>query len=373
MTLVELKDIRANYGAVEVLKGVSLTFEPGEFVAILGPSGCGKTTLLRIIAGFTEYSGSLLIGGEDVARVPPHHRNIGIVFQDYALFPHKTVAENIAYGLKVRRLGREEREARVAEMVALLKLDGLSDRYPHALSGGQRQRVAIARALAIKPRMLLLDEPLSALDKKLREEMQVELRQLQKSVGITTLFVTHDQEEALALADKVVVMKEGLVRQIGLPTDVYRFPSDAFVADFIGKSNFFAADPLTTEGEFTRCRLATGEIVAVPAATCGQAQKGKLTFSVRPERFEIMPRATPADQMNALDGVVNHVLFMGASQLVRVTLAGSQIVDVQTTGDAPWKIGDAVTLSWQPRDSIVVPPDKGPIRKDGTTQNLQSL
>lgn len=358
MTLVELKGIRASYGDIEVLKGVSLTFEPGEFVAILGPSGCGKTTLLRIIAGFNEYTGSLLIGGEDVARVPPHHRNIGIVFQDYALFPHKTVDENIAYGLKVRRLAREAIDARVAEMITLLKLDGLNNRYPHALSGGQRQRVAIARALAIKPKMLLLDEPLSALDKKLREEMQVELRQLQKSVGITTLFVTHDQEEALALADKVVVMKDGMVRQIGLPTDIYRFPSDAFVADFIGKSNFFLADPVATEDAFTRCRLSTGETAVIPAA-CAQAGNGKLTFSVRPERFEITPRATPAEGMNVLDGVVDHVVFMGASQYVRVSLAGSQIVDVQTAGDAAWQIGDEVTLRWQPRDSIVVGPDAG--------------
>jgi spermidine/putrescine ABC transporter ATP-binding subunit len=362
MTLVELKDIRASYGDTEVLKGVSLTFQPGEFVAILGPSGCGKTTLLRIIAGFNEYLGCLKIGGDDVAHLPPHQRNIGIVFQDYALFPHKTVQENIAYGLKVRRLTREEVDARVSEMVALLKLDGLNNRYPHALSGGQRQRVAIARALAIKPKMLLLDEPLSALDKKLREEMQVELRQLQKSIGITTLFVTHDQGEALALADKVVVMKDGLVRQIGVPSDVYRFPSDAFVADFIGKSNFFVADSLASEGELTCCRLATGETAAVPAA-CAQTRNGRLMFSVRPERFQIMARATPADGMNVLDGVVEHVVFMGPSQQVRVRLAGNQIVDVQTPGDALWRIGEEVTLRWQPRDCIVVGLDERPVHK----------
>ena len=362
MTLVELNNIRASYGDTEVLKGVSLTFEPGEFVAILGPSGCGTTTLLRIIAGFNGYSGSLLIGGEDVARIPPHQRNIGIVFQDYALFPHKTVAENISYGLNVRRLARREVAARVDEMIALLKLDGLINRYPHALSGGQRQRVAIARALAIRPRMLLLDEPLSALDKKLREDMQVELRQLQKRVGITTLFVTHDQEEALALADKVVVMKEGRIRQIGVPTEIYRFPSDAFVADFIGKSNFFVADCLATEGELTRCRLATGETAAIHAR-CTDIKNGKLIFSVRPERLHIAPRATPVPASNVIGGVVDHVVFMGASQNVRVRLAGSQTVDVHTPGDAVWRVGEEVTLSWQPGDSVVVRPDA----MDGST------
>ena len=236
MAVVELRDISANYGSNRVLDSVSLTLAQGEFVAVLGPSGCGKTTLLRVVAGFVEHAGSVSIAGQPCENVPPHKRNIGIVFQDYALFPHRTVADNIGFGLRFRKLPRDERAGKIDNLLSLLQLRGLESRYPSELSGGQRQRVAIARALAIDPQVL---EPLSALDKKLREEMQVELRQLQQRVGITTMFVTHDQEEALALADKIVVMDSGRIRQEGPPAEVYVRPRNRFVANFIGKSNIF--------------------------------------------------------------------------------------------------------------------------------------
>ena len=286
MASIQLSDIQLRYGSQEVLKGITLRMDRSEFVAILGPSGCGKTSLLRIIAGFSPYSGGLLIDGEDMASVPSHRRRIGIVFQDYALFPHQTVARNIAYGLRMQRKGRADIERKVGELTALLKLQGLVDRYPAELSGGQRQRVAIARALAIEPRMLLLDEPLSALDKKLREEMQVELRQIQKRVGITTLFVTHDQEEALALADKVVVMRDGIIHQIGTPLEVYTQPADPFVADFIGRSNIIEAR-VSEHGEgYSILAMPWGGTARLHGAAVPQGQ-GSIKIAIRPERVLI--------------------------------------------------------------------------------------
>lgn len=353
MALIELRGIRASYGDVEVVRGVSLTLEPTEFVAILGPSGCGKTTLIRIIAGFTDYSGTLLIDGKDVARVPPHRRNIGIVFQDYALFPQQTVAQNIGYSLRMRSRPKPEIRARVDELVALLQLTGFADRYPENLSGGQRQRVAIARALASEPKMLLLDEPLSALDKKLREEMQVELRQIQKRVGITTLFVTHDQEEALALADKVVVMKDGHIRQVGAPIEIYLRPADNFVADFIGKSSFFDVTIIEAGGAFAVGRLAGGESVRIPACT-GTSLHQHVTFAVRPERIAIAPRRAATNGMNALNGVIEHVVFLGSHQHIRAVTDRAQRIEVLASNDASWKQGDNVTFEWHPRDAVIV-------------------
>jgi putative spermidine/putrescine transport system ATP-binding protein len=352
MALIELQDIRASYGGVEVVKGVSLCLEPKALVAVLGPSGCGKTTLIRIIGGFIDYSGRLLIDGKDVARIPPHRRNIGIVFQDYALFPHQTVMQNIGYGLRMRSRPKAEIRGRVAELVNLLQLDGLGERYPASLSGGQRQRVAIARALASEPAMLLLDEPLSALDKKLREEMQVELRQIQKRVGITTLFVTHDQEEALALADKVVVMKDGQVRQVGAPIDIYLRPADDFVANFIGKSSFFDVTIVQVDDKFAFGRLSGGEKVRIPI-TPGSSQQ-RVTFTVRPERIGISRRRSATDGMNAVDGVIEHIVFLGPHQHIRAVTGCAQVVDVLASNDAGWRQGDAVTLEWHPKDTVVV-------------------
>lgn len=353
MALIELRDIRASYDRVEVVKGVSLRLEPTELVAVLGPSGCGKTTLIRIIGGFADYTGTLLIDGKDVAHLPPHRRNIGIVFQDYALFPHQTVAQNIGYSLRMCSRPKAEIGARVDELINLLQLNGFAERYPGNLSGGQRQRVAIARALASEPKVLLLDEPLSALDKKLREEMQVELRQIQKRVGITTLFVTHDQGEALALADKVVVMKDGHIRQVGAPIEIYLRPADEFVADFIGKSSFFEVTIVEAGDKLLVGRLASGETVRLPAAGASSLQR-QLTFTVRPERIGISQRRPATDGMNALDGVIEHIVFLGPHQHIRAVTGRNQHIEVLASNDAAWRQGDAVTLEWHPADTVVV-------------------
>jgi spermidine/putrescine ABC transporter ATP-binding subunit len=355
MAVVELDDIRLRYGTVEVLKGISLRIEASEFAAVLGPSGCGKTSLLNIIAGFSDYTGSLRIDGQDVANIPPHRRNIGIVFQDYALFPHKTVAENIGYGLRLRSVPREKIRSRIDELVALLKLGGLTERYPAKLSGGQRQRVAIARALAIEPKMLLLDEPLSALDKKLREEMQVELRQIQRTVGITTLFVTHDQEEALALADRVIVMNSGLISQIGTPADIYLRPADPFVAGFIGRSNFFNAEVIDAQGESVIVRTDTGEVLHVRADRL--LPKGcKIVFSVRPERIRLGRRGD-VNTSNTLNGRIEHVIFMGAQRHVRVVTESKRRIDV--TVPEQCAEGEEIALSWHPSDAVILSRDPG--------------
>jgi spermidine/putrescine ABC transporter ATP-binding subunit len=351
MAIVELENIRLSYGEQEVLKGVCLRLASSEFAAILGPSGCGKTSLLRIIGGFSDYSGSLRIDGRDVAGQPPHRRNIGIVFQDYALFPHKTVADNIGYGLRMRAMPKADIDKRVRGLVDLLKLQGLEQRYPAHLSGGQRQRVAIARALAIEPKMLLLDEPLSALDKKLREEMQVELRQIQKEVGITTLFVTHDQEEALALADTIVVMNEGRIRQIGSPSDIYLRPADEFVANFIGQSNLFDAEVVDANEKVITARLDGGEVVRIESDR-RVARGSRIRFCVRPERFGLSSPSIQVDGANVFDGTVDHAVFLGSSWQLRITTANSRKIKVQTSEGR--REGEAVRLSWQPKNGVVL-------------------
>src|SRR5271170_4456540 len=239
-TIIRFENVSKRYGKVLAVDNVSLSVEEGEFFALLGPSGCGKTTLLRMLAGFeTPSEGRILIDGQDVSLTPPNKRPVNMVFQSYAVFPHMSVAENVGYGLKVDGVGAGERARRVEEALALVKLDGYGARKPDQLSGGQRQRVALARALVKRPRVLLLDEPLSALDAKLREAMRSELAQLQEKVGITFLFVTHDQDEALAMASRCAVMNRGLLQQVATPSDLYEYPNSRFVADFIGQVNLF--------------------------------------------------------------------------------------------------------------------------------------
>lgn len=371
MALIELNDIRLSYGKFEALKGVTLRMEPWEFVAILGPSGCGKTSLLRIIAGFSDYSGELLIDGRDVSGLPSHKRRIGVVFQDYALFPHQTVAANVGYGLRMRRQPRADIKRKVDELMALLKLEALADRYPAQLSGGQKQRVAIARALAIEPRMLLLDEPLSALDKKLREEMQIELRQIQKRVGITTLFVTHDQEEALALADKVVVMNDGTIRQIGSPAEIYMHPADSFVADFIGRSNFLEGSVEARQGEWLDLHMPWGGTARVPATAVWEDARS-VQFAIRPERLTIVRGDEPRGSGNALIGKIEHVTFMGPYQNIRVVASSQDRFHVQTSNEARWNEGDRVTLTWRPEDAIVMPPAEVAPSIQSSTSGIQS-
>ena len=286
-TLV-LDGLRKSFGAEPVVNGISLSVEQGEFLTLLGPSGCGKTTTLNLVAGFlSPDAGRIAIGGRDVTSVPPHHRDIGLVFQDYALFPHRTVAENVGFGLRMRKVGRAEIQRRVAEALALVQLAGLADRRPGQLSGGQRQRVALARALVIRPSVLLLDEPLSNLDLKLREDMRLEISGLQRRLGITTILVTHDQGEALVMSDRVAVMRGGRIAQVADPATLYTRPADRFIADFIGAMNLL---PCRTEaacapGEIGHVSLNGQILPALASQPIGAGSPAMLAF--RPEQAKL--------------------------------------------------------------------------------------
>jgi len=276
---VELVGVTKRYGAVAAVDAIDLEVHPGEFLSLLGPSGCGKTTTLRLIAGFERPDGGeVRIGGRDVSRVPPYKRDVNTVFQSYALFPHLSVMDNVAYGLKQRGLGRSERRARATEMLELVRLTGFGDRKPRQLSGGQQQRVALARALVMHPRVLLLDEPLGALDLKVRKELQIELKRIQEEIGITFVYVTHDQEEALAMSDRVVVMNAGRIEQIGAPWEIYDTPATEWIASFIGDTNFLQVDGsevairperlrVAREGEGLEGRVSTTMIIG-PMVQC---------------------------------------------------------------------------------------------------------
>lgn len=353
MSRVALRNVRVRYGDLDVLKGVSVDIAPSELVAVLGPSGCGKTTLLRVIAGFVEHDGDLIVDGKSFNGVPAHRREMGLVFQDYALFPHKTVAENIAFGLRLRRRSRTEIAARVGDLVRLLQLDGLDQRYPSQLSGGQRQRVALARALAIDPKMLLLDEPLSALDKKLREDMQIELRQIQQRVGITTLFVTHDQEEALALADRVVVMHQGSISQVGTPEEIYRRPADRFVATFIGKSNIFEARCIRTQGDRAVCAIA-GNIPVEVARREAVAEGEEIYVSVRPESVRLARLGGNGGAAAVGAGKILHAVYMGTHQELRIMLDNGVPIEARTDGRQSFATGERVCVSWAAEDAILL-------------------
>jgi spermidine/putrescine transport system ATP-binding protein len=309
---VDCRDLIKTFGAgaVRALDGVSLAIRPNEFFTLLGPSGCGKTTLLRLIAGFeTQDSGTILLDGQRLDGLPPYRRPVNTVFQSYAVFPHLTVAQNIAFGLEMRRRTRPEIAARVREMVRLVKLDGLEDRKPAQLSGGQQQRVALARALANKPSVLLLDEPLSALDLKLRTEMQLELKRLQSEVGVTFVFVTHDQHEALAMSDRIAVMRGGRILQIGTPAEVYEYPTARFVADFIGEANLLSAQRVAP----TRFRLASGaEVETIETGPSGDS----LTLVIRPERVLLMPAGS-----GGLAASVEQVVYVGNDTTYHLSLA----------------------------------------------------
>src|SRR5580698_9556317 len=303
MAKLEIQNLVKRYGDFHAVRDVSLSVADGEFLVLLGPSGCGKTTTLRMVAGFIEPTGGTVrLGGADVTLLPPWKRNAGMVFQSYALFPHLTVAQNVAFGLEMRKLPRADINNRVEETLALVRLEGYGGRLPRQLSGGQQQRVALARALAIHPDVLLLDEPLSNLDAKLRQEVRVEIRELQRRMGLTTVMVTHDQEEALTMADRLVVMNEGSVRQVGSQRDLYERPADRFVAGFVGRSTFLDG-VIEAPGCF---RTDGGLVLACVGGTTGEA-----TLSLRPERIEIAPSAL-AGLDNSLPGTVEFVSYLGA-------------------------------------------------------------
>ncbi|OBP75097.1 hypothetical protein BAE42_30725 [Mesorhizobium loti] len=325
MNVLELKNITKKYGPLVAVDDVSLDVERGRVISLLGPSGCGKTTTLRIIAGFTSNdSGSLKIGGKDVSRLKPYERNVGLLFQDYALFPHMTVAQNIAYGLRYRGTQASGIPSRVDKMLSLVQLTGMERRYPRELSGGQQQRVALARALAIDPQIVLLDEPLSALDAKLRLELRIELKEILRSVGATTIVVTHDQEEALSLSDEVVIMHAGRIVQRGSPTQVYDTPADKFVAQFVGRSNWFSG--LRRGGSGGVSSYVTGEGLEIRARSTPSEKRDSADLCVRPENIEIIDGAAAkvaegADS-NVLAGVVIDVAPLGADVHVVIELQG---------------------------------------------------
>ena len=317
--IVALSGVTKTYGDFKALHAIDLAIAEGEFVTLLGPSGCGKTTTLRLIGGFEQAStGRVTIDGRDVTESPPYHRPVNTVFQDYALFPHMTVAENIGYGLNVKanRVPAGERRQRVADALAMVGLNGMADRRPGALSGGQRQRVAMARAIVRRPRVLLLDEPLSALDVKLREGMQVELKRLHRELGITFVMVTHDQTEALALSDRIVVMNQGRIAQIGTPTDLYDNPASPYVADFIGATNLIDAEVVAGDGVSTSFRLANG--LVLNGTRAGGPKHGRVTLGIRPERF----LTHPVPGSSPLPCTVREILFHGDRLRLEMGLDG---------------------------------------------------
>lgn len=347
MSHLELTHLEKSFGENRVVKDFTLGVEQGEFISLLGPSGCGKTTVLRMVAGFeTPTSGSITVGGKDITRLRPNQRNIGMVFQAYALFPNLTVAENVGFGLKIAGVSKADRAPRVDEMLSLIGLPDLGGRYPFQLSGGQQQRVALARALTVRPQVLLLDEPLSALDAKIRVSLRNEIRQIQKELGITTIFVTHDQEEALSMSDRVVVMNGGIAEQVAEPFEIYNRPATRFVANFVGTLSQIEAkvtDPASGEVEIGGQRHRLGQ--TLPA--------GSVALALRPEVLHL--GTSPSRDLN-IEGRVTEVDFMGSVIRLRVDARGQRIsVDLFNRPDTPPPaLGSQVTLSAASSDLILL-------------------
>ena len=349
---VTIAGVGKSFGKVAAVRDVSLDVRAGEFLSLLGPSGSGKTTLLMMIAGFEmPDGGTIRIGARDVTQVPPNKRDVGMVFQKYALFPHMTVADNIAFPLKMRKVARAEIARRAAEALALVRLDGYGARMPAQLSGGQQQRVAVARALVFEPPVLLMDEPLGALDKKLREQMQIEIKRIQEQLGVTVVYVTHDQEEAMTMSDRVAAMNEGGLAQIGTPGDLYLRPNSAFVADFIGKMNFVEAEYLGSDDAHAVVRLGERTTLHTPRGLNGSAALlaagAPVRLAVRPERLRLAARGAGGD--GAIPGTVEEAIFVGSFRVFLVGLDGraGEPVHVQSPADtaqAAFAKGDPIDL-----------------------------
>jgi len=353
--LVRFEGVSKAFGDAQAVKGVDLSIYEREFFALLGPSGCGKTTLMRMLAGFESPDGGrIMLGERDIQADPPHRRPVHMMFQAYALFPHLTVALNIAFGLKRQGLPKAEIAARVAEMLALVKLDGLGQRRPDQLSGGQRQRVALARALAPRPRILLLDEPMAALDKKLREETQFELMSLQQTLGMTFMIVTHDQDEAMVVADRIAVMREGRIVQVGRPAEVYEAPVDRYVAGFIGDVNLFEGKVSAHEGPLLRLQAADGQFDAEGTADVGE----QVWLAVRPEKIAVHTEP-PADPRNRLAGRILDYGYLGDWTTYLVEIAPGRTIraaraNATRTVDRPLGCDDPVWLTFAPSSAVVL-------------------
>jgi spermidine/putrescine transport system ATP-binding protein len=362
--------VTKRFGDVVAVDDLSLGIERGEFFALLGPSGCGKTTTLRMIGGFEEVtSGSIYLGDDEVTELPPFKRATNTVFQNYALFPHLSVFENIAFGLRRRKVGDGEIRRQVDFMLDLVDLPGYGGRRPNQLSGGQQQRVALARALINNPRVLLLDEPLGALDLKLRKQMQVELKRIQSEIGITFIFVTHDQEEAMTMSDRIAVMRHGRIEQLGAPEELYERPASDFVAGFLGVSNLLDAEVAGRDDRYADLRLADGTMLRAPsAATNGHA---RVRLGVRPEKLRVEPidegASTSADgDTNAIEGTVLDASYLGVSTQYLVKTADGHTITVYAqnldTGGASDVLADGqrVRLTWKPQHTFVIGPADGP-------------
>jgi putative spermidine/putrescine transport system ATP-binding protein len=343
---VTFERVVKRYGTMGALEALDLDIADGEFVSLLGPSGCGKTTALRILAGLTEPTeGRVRFDGRDIVDLPPERRNIGMVFQDYALFPHMTVAENVGFGLREHRQSRARIAARVAELLALIKLPDLGQRYPSQLSGGQQQRVALARALAVGPRVLLMDEPLGALDLKLREAMQSEIQRIQRTLGVTTLYVTHDQSEAIALSDRIAVMRAGRIVQIGTPKEIYLRPRTRFVAQFVGRINLAAARLVGRDAEQLVLELAGARVAAPADSMVAGASAGTLSVAVRPEALSIA--SADAIGRNRVPGRIVEQSFAGNATRLLVDIGAETpwLVELPPDSAIP-PAGTAISLSW---------------------------
>ncbi|MCG8360019.1 MAG: ABC transporter ATP-binding protein [Kiloniellales bacterium] len=348
---VHVDRISKHYGSLVAVDGVSLHVEAGEFVSLLGPSGSGKTTLLMMIAGFERPdSGTLMIGGHDFTHVAPNRRGVGMVFQKYALFPHMTIRENIAFPLKMRKFSRQEVARRVQAALELVRLEGYGDRTPSQLSGGQQQRIAVARALVFEPPVLLMDEPLGALDKKLREQMQIEIKAIQERLGVTVIYVTHDQEEALTMSDRVAVMDKGHLVQVGTPIELYQAPASPFVADFIGKMNFIDAEFVGGDDTAVQVRVNEDTTIRLPHENNGATPSfrggDRLRVAVRPEQIALAPAGKGGP--SAISGQVMATIFVGAHQVFLVSVGKAAVeplhVQVPTSDSSAFERGEAVDL-----------------------------
>ncbi len=356
--LVSFRGVQKTYdGEILVVKDLNLEIQRGEFVTMLGPSGSGKTTSLMMLAGFeTPTHGEILLGGKSLKNVPPHHRDIGMVFQNYALFPHMSVAENVAFPLQVRKIGKSEQTERVRKALDMVKLNGMENRRPGQMSGGQQQRVALARALVFEPQLVLMDEPLGALDKQLREHMQLEIKHIHESLGITIVYVTHDQGEALTMSDRIAVFNDGVIQQLDSPTGLYENPQNSFVAHFIGENNTLPGIVESIDGQFCMVRLNDGEQVKVRAINIdGVGSRTSLSF--RPEKVHI--EGIDVDHPNGLRGRVVQTIYYGDHVRVRMSVAGSDAFTVKMrfrAGRPVPKAGEELFVAFEAEDCLALDP-----------------